>query len=82
MYRTQYLVMSRTLLEAMPKEWQHRFVDLLDEIGEEFDYMHDDWEAPHYRVKAVDDKGRYIRDPWGNYRYPDSQWIEKLRRKK
>lgn len=37
LYRTQYLVLSRTLLEAMPKEWQHRFVSLINEIEKEFD---------------------------------------------
>lgn len=82
MYRTQYLVLSRTLLEAMPKEWQHKFVDLMDEIENEFDFMHPEWETPHYKVKAVDEKGRYIRDKWGNYKYPDTEWIEKIRIKK
>lgn len=82
MYRTQYMVMSRTLLEAMPKEWQHRWVKMIDEIHQEFDVNHKDWIAPRYQVKAVNSKGQYTRDPWGNYRYPDTKWIEQFRIKK
>ena len=79
LYRTQYLVLSRTLLEAMPKEWQHRFVNLIDEIGEEFDFMNEEWETPSYLVRAKNERGRFIEDPWGRYRYPNSELIEKVR---
>lgn len=82
LYRTQYLVLSRTLLEAMPKEWQHRFIDIIDEIEDEFDYSHPDWFTPNYTVNCKDKDGRFIQDPWGNYRHPDNKFIEKLRKTK
>ncbi len=81
LYRTQYLVLSRTLLEAMPKEWQHRFVELIDEIENEFDYDNPDWINTHYKVQAKDKKGRFTVDPWGKYRYPNTKWINSLRKK-
>lgn len=80
LYRTQYLVLSRTLLEAMPKKWQHKFVDLIDDIGDEFDFMHEDWVTPSYTVRAKDNKKRFIQDPWGTYRYPNTGLIEKVRK--
>jgi hypothetical protein len=80
-YRTQYLVVSRTLMEAMPKEWQHRFVDLMDQVREEFDFFHPDWGSPRYTVVCKNHDGRIMQDPWGRYRYPNSEMIEKLRNK-
>jgi hypothetical protein len=79
MYRQQYLIFSRTICEAMPYEWQERFVKLMEEIHEEFDLMSDKWVTPHYQVKAVDDNGRFMDDPWGVYRYPNAEYIESLR---
>lgn len=81
-YRTQYLVLNRTLMEAMPKDWQKRMVALLEEISEEFDYFHPDWVTPKYEVKAKDSAGQFISDPWGPYRYPNRDYVEKLRRNK
>ena len=82
LYRTQYLVLSRTLLEAMPDEWQERFVKIMEEVGEEFDFYNPDWTTPDYNIQAVGADGRYIKDPWGQYRYPNYEYIEKLRKRK
>lgn len=79
LYRTQYMVLSRTLLEAMPKEWQHRFVQIIDEVGEHFNFMHPEWETPQYLVRAKNENGIFIEDPWGGYRYPNTELIEKVR---
>ena len=81
MYRTQYLVLSRTLLEAMPKEWQHRFIKIIDEVGNEFDFMNKDWQTFDYSVQCKEN-GRIIQDPLGKYRYPNKEYIEKFRIKK
>ena len=64
----------------MPYEWQERLVALLEEIGEEFDLMGDNWVTPKYDVHAKDDEGRFMSDPWGRYRHPNSDYIEGLRR--
>ena len=80
LYRTQYLVLSRTLLEAMPKEWQHRFIAIMDEVGEEFDFMHPDWVTPEYVVNCKGKRGMFETDPFGKYRYPNTEFINKFRK--
>jgi hypothetical protein len=44
-----YLVLNRTLLEAMPEEWQLRFVTMLEEYGEA--WQHEDT-ADGYNVET------------------------------
>lgn len=44
-----YLVVPRTLLQSMPKDWQARFVVLLDELGDAFDHIP---QADSYDVRA------------------------------
>lgn len=48
-----YLVMHRTLLEAMPVEWQENFVRLLDEYDTAWDHIDP---GPTYRVQT----GRWV----------------------
>lgn len=44
-----YLVLPRTLLQSMPETWQHRFVDLVNELHDAFE---DVKQAPTYQVLA------------------------------
>ena len=59
-----YLVFPRTLLQSMPKDWQQRFTDLCEEYEE---VMEDHLPKHDYLVKARDSKGKFIKDPLGNY---------------
>lgn len=83
LYRTSYFVCPRLALEAMPYEWQERFVALMDEAFTKLDV-----ETPDYYVLRTehefttvvhddpDDEYSTIRefhhwrsDPWANYRH-------------
>ena len=60
-----YLVLPRSVLQSMPDEWQQKFVSLLNQIPETID---EDWEPEGgYRVRALDDKKKFISDPYSNY---------------
>lgn len=75
-----YLTLPRSLLEAMPAEWQKRFVSMLQEAEEEFPKS---WPPEgHYRVSLVSDTGQFMRDDLCEYRRPNTWLIESLRRKK
>ncbi len=76
---SNYLVLPRSLLQAMPHEWQERFVACLDELREEWDSGQI---GDNYSVYLRGDDGRYRSDPLANYRHPDRTLIESLRRKK
>lgn len=69
-----YAVLTRTLLQEMPAEWQHRFVNLVDELDRAFPKAHGD-----YMVRLRDYTGRFIGDPLRNYRYPNQGAIEEAR---
>lgn len=58
-----YLCLSRSILQSMPGDWQYRFVRLLEELDE----ASQDLFVPRYRVQAVDDGNRFIRDPIPHY---------------
>ena len=73
---SHYLVLPRSLLEAMPHEWQERAIVLFDEFREVFSHDAD------YMVKLRQD-GRFAHDPLANYRHPDPRtfpWREKVKR--
>lgn len=59
---SSYLVLSRSILQSMPIEWQDKFVALLDEARESFGHLTE----PQYRVLAMKG-GRFIQDPIPNY---------------
>jgi len=71
-----YLVVPRSVLQSMPDEWQHKFVDLLDELGETDWYkkLPDDseYKVELRKLKYTKDNrttwGEKIRDPLGDYR--------------
>lgn len=77
---SSYLVVQRSLLEAMPLAWQRKFVALLKEIGEEFD-TDDERIKGSFWVRACDISGTFVKDPLRDYRHPDRALIESLRRK-
>ena len=59
-----YLTIPRSLLQSMPDEWQGRFVACLREMDDTF--RHVEWPAS-YRVMAVDESGKFTRDPIPHY---------------
>ncbi|MBA8827883.1 hypothetical protein FHX42_005324 [Saccharopolyspora lacisalsi] len=50
-----YLVMPRALLQSMPEDWQHRFVELLDQFENAFTHVD---QASSYDVTPGE--GRYL----------------------
>lgn len=58
-----YLVLPRSVLQSMPDSWQEEFVKLLDKIPETLEVN----DIPDYRVKAVGNDGKFIRDPYNDY---------------
>lgn len=58
-----YLVWPRSLMQSMPPDWQHRFVELAEELADAYGTLL----ATDYRVQAVNDRGRYMRDPVPHY---------------
>lgn len=75
----QYLTVPRSILEAMPPEWQERLVRCMEELGEEFDWAP---EEGRYWCRLKDDQGRFVRDPLMEYRRPDYGYIESIRRQR
>ena len=63
----QYLTIPRSVMQAMPDEWQAKMAALLEELDETLE-----WRPKEgcYWVKLKDDKGKYMEDPLYNYRYP------------
>ena len=59
-----YLVIPRLGLDAMPEEWQQRFVDLLEEAYEKHGLI----TPSDYEVRRRQ-HGRFVKDPWANYRH-------------
>lgn len=72
-----YLVLPRSVMQAMPLGWQRDMVKLLEEAGEQFGHL---YEANEYDVNLVlarpeptDDTNVspiYRPDPLADYRYP------------
>lgn len=58
-----YFVVPRLALQSMPLEWQRKFVALIEEA--EMTGI----ETPEYTILRRDEQGRYIDDPWANYRH-------------
>jgi hypothetical protein len=71
-----YLVLPRSLMQAMPAEWQHRFTRLLDELQATFRQEND-----RYMVSLRTEDGRFVADPLRNYRYPDRSAVEAARQR-
>lgn len=61
----QYLTIPRSVLQAMPLEWQRRFVECLEQLDDAIDWRPAEG---RYWVKLKDAKGRYKSDPLADYR--------------
>lgn len=72
-----FLVLPRVLMHEMSEEWQNKMVKLLEEYDESFPNM-PDLGTRVYVIK----KGKLTKTPnWLiNYRHPDYEEIEKLRK--
>jgi len=81
---SNYFVAPRMMLQAMPLEWQQKFIALMDEaaeLGVETPVYHVLRDDPAYtfveKYDSEDDTSPdreftiLQQDPWGNYRYPD-----------
>lgn len=64
---SSYLVIPRTLLCGMPKEWQQKMVKLLDEARDVYDQNQI---KDRYTVKLRGERGRFESDVLANYRHP------------
>jgi hypothetical protein len=61
-----YLVWQRSILQAMPLEWQRRFVVLLNELSNAAAGLED--LPSNYQVNAREN-GRFVHDPYAQYRH-------------
>jgi len=68
----QYLTVPRSVMQAMPREWQIRMAECLRELDNTIDWRP---QKGSYWVKLKDDKGRYVEDPLMNYRRPNREAI-------
>ena len=59
-----YFCIPRSALEAMPYDWQQRFVALMNEANET------GLETPTYTCQRRDKKGKFVKDEWAEYRRP------------
>jgi hypothetical protein len=62
-----YLVLPRSLMQAMPIEWQQRIVACLNEIRAASSKLD---VSDKYTVLLRGEKGRIVSDPYSNYRRP------------
>lgn len=60
----QYLTIPRSILQSMPDGWQKKFVALLNELDDTFDWRPKDG---RYWVRLKDGEGRYCHDPLMDY---------------
>jgi hypothetical protein len=61
-----YLVVPRSWIQEMPIAWQQRLRDCLEELEQTLDVR----DPPGgYRVQAIGERGRFISDPWREYRH-------------
>lgn len=61
---SSYLVLPRMCMQEMSALWQQRIVDLLDEA-----HRTNIFPSARYSVQRRDENGRFIKDPFANYRH-------------
>lgn len=64
---SHYLVIPRSILEAMPLDWQNSMIALLDEARDKLDT---DKIQDRYSVQLRGSDVNYVPDPFANYRHP------------
>lgn len=74
--RAQYLTVPRSVMQAMPLEWQRKMAVLLSELDDTIDWRP---KEGRYWVRLKDDKGRYVNDPLMEYRHPQKDAIKFLK---
>ena len=69
----QYLTIPRSVLQAMPREWQSRFVKLLEDLDDTIDWRPGDGTCYRVQLVETDEDGnltdRVRPDPLMSYRY-------------
>lgn len=70
----QYLTIPRSVLQAMPQEWQHRFAKCLYELDDAIDWRP---KQGRYWCRLRDANGRFVNDPLENYRHPPKIVVRK-----
>lgn len=73
----QYLTVPRSIMEAMPVEWQRQMTQLLTELDDTFNWRPNEG---RYWVELRDANGRYRVDPLREYRHPDWDYIESIQK--
>lgn len=68
---SSYFTIPRLALQNMPLDWQRRFVALMDEAEAT------GLETPTYTVQMRDARGRFVADPWRDYRCGDFEALKK-----
>ena len=61
---SSYLVLPRSVLQSMPREWQERFVAALREADKSFGHLN---EGNHYGIELHDPCCTAITDPLADY---------------
>jgi len=77
----QYLTVPRSGLQAMRDDWQIKFVELLEEFDDTYDWYPKECT---YWVSFKGTDGKFVSittDPLMKYRYPDYKYIESLKKK-
>jgi len=69
-----YLVIPRLVLQSMPEDWQVRFVAMIDECHERFDF-----DTLMYTVSARTKDGQYVTDPLRDYRHGHIEEVFRVR---
>ena len=64
---SSYLVLPRSVLEALPLDLQERLIAAIEEAR---DLLDTDKIPDNYAVQLRDARGKFISDPLANYRHP------------
>jgi hypothetical protein len=72
-----YLTIPRSILQSMPIEWQERFAACLRELDAALPWRPTEG---RYWVKLKDDRGRYVCDPFDDYRHVGAYSAEDVAR--
>jgi hypothetical protein len=64
-----YIVLNRSMIEAMPIEWQLGLENLIDEFKEVFEGL--PGKSSGFAVTAKDQQDRFMRDPYLGYSIPN-----------
>ena len=68
-----YLVLPRSLMQAMPLEWQERMTQCLREMRAACEHLEVN---DRYTVLLRGEKGRIVSDPYSQYRRPKIHALE------